>query len=42
MLNIPIYDKYNGEKKIAMLDNSTILFVSFLFFRENTIITRKS
>ena len=27
MLNIPIYDKYNGEKKIAMLDNSTIAFM---------------
>ena len=27
MLNIPIYDKYNGEKKIAMLDNSTIVFM---------------
>ena len=27
MLNILIYDKYNGEKKIAMLDNSTIVFM---------------
>ena len=27
MLNIPVYDKYNGEKKIALLDNSTIAFM---------------
>lgn len=27
MLNIPIYDRYNGEKKIALLDNSAIAFM---------------
>ena len=27
MLNIPVYDKYNGEKKIALLDSSTIAFM---------------
>lgn len=27
MLKIPVYDKYNGEKKIALLDNSTIAFM---------------
>lgn len=27
MLNIPVYNKYNGEKKIALLDNSTIAFM---------------
>lgn len=27
MINIPIYEKYNGEKKIALLDNSTIAFM---------------
>lgn len=27
MLNIPIYDKYSGEKKIALIDNSTIAFM---------------
>lgn len=27
MLNIPVYDKYSGEKKIALLDNSTISFM---------------
>lgn len=30
MLNIPVYDKYNGEKKIALLDNSTIAFMQQL------------
>ena len=30
MLNLPIYDKYNGEKRIAMLDNSTIAFMEQL------------
>lgn len=27
MRNIPVYDKYNGEKRIALLDNSTIAFM---------------
>ncbi len=27
MLNIPIYDRYNGEKRIALLDNSAIAFM---------------
>lgn len=26
-LNIPHYDKYNGEKRIALLDNSTVSFM---------------
>ena len=27
MFNIPIYNEYNGEKKIALLDNSAISFM---------------
>lgn len=27
MLNIPVYDSYNGEKRIALLDNSAIAFL---------------
>lgn len=27
MLNIPIYDRYSGEKRIALLDNSAIAFM---------------
>lgn len=33
MLNIPVYDKYNGEKKIALLDNSTIAFMQQLEYK---------
>ena len=33
MLNIPVYKKYSGEKKIALLDNST---VSFMLQLENS------
>lgn len=27
MHNVPVYQKYNGEKKIALMDNSTIAFM---------------
>ncbi len=27
ILNIPHYDKYNGEKRIALLDNSAVSFM---------------
>lgn len=30
MLNVPIYDKYNDEKKIALIDNSAVAFMQQL------------
>lgn len=33
MLNIPHYGKYNGEKRIALLDNSTVSFMQQLDHR---------
>lgn len=30
MIHIPIYDTYNGERQIALLDNSSIAFLEYL------------